>query len=185
VVGLYEPSLRECIDQRHGFFFVSVSLPFLLDRVAVVDIETSSLNPDDGEMISYGVAFDNTALIVIRLFGSDRLLRRLARTHLGILIKRGYNVYAWYKDFEEKWLKIYCLKELQIMRYEKKDSSLSWGIPIPANNKDIPNYWERWKRYRDIRSVLKIVERNLYCVLIEASSILRKIYLEARKKILF
>jgi len=167
---------RSIIDEKKDFVIVSIEIPFDLRDNAIIDIETTGLDPSEHEIVSYGICLKNVYTVVARAWGSDRLMRRFAKTYTKLLHNLGFRLYAWYKEFEEEWLGIE-FNELQIRRYEKKDRSLYWGIEIPAQGSDIPRLWREWQTQRNIVSLNKIIQRNMYDILIETASLLRRPYL--------
>ncbi len=161
------------VDRRARLLYNLRSLPIRFSY-AVIDIETTGLDPHRDEMLGFGLVFDRYLLGVVRVYGSDEDVRSLARDIVLSLVRDGVPVYAWYKDFEERWLGVRGLKELQLRAYEKKDSSLSLGIPIIVTGDRVPELWRRWQRYRDAETLIKILWRAMYDAYIEAVSLYRK-----------
>ena len=126
----------------------------------VVDIETTGLDPDVDAVVAAGIVTGDRLIVLVSDNGD-------IRDHIADIIHNGY--YAWNKDFEESFLGVPGL-ELQIEPYEKKDLSLRWGIPIPTDGSMVPSLWEMGRR--DL-----VALRAAYDALIEASSLLRIVYL--------
>lgn len=174
-------SFRRVVDDKLDFVVVDIELPFSLRSNAVVDLETTGLDEEVSEIVSYGVCLDSYCMVVCRAYGSHAMIKRLARTHVGILLDMGYTVWAWYKVFEENFLGYEFkgrLRELQKEPYEKKDRALSWGMLPPIDGKSVPELWMKWVRERDVNALKLIIQRNMYDIMIEAASLARHKYLE-------
>ena len=97
-----------------------------------------------------------------------RRLRGLARRLVLGAMESGVPVFAWNKGFEEQFLGVEGLHELQLREYEKKDASLSWGVPVPTEGSMVPLLWRQGKRE-------VVLMRAVYDALIEAASLPRLI----------
>ena len=163
----------DIVDKRIKFFCVLKFLP-LRFNYAVIDIETTGLNPKRDQMVGFGLAYNRFLLGCVRAYGEEHLIRDLARDIVFVLLRDGVEVYAWYKEFEEQWLGIRGLLELQLRPYEKKDSSISMGIDLIADGRQVPELWNRWETFRDVEALLKILWRAMYDAYVEAATLYRK-----------
>ena len=141
-------------------------------NAAVIDVETTGLDPEEDKMVTFGIYHENRIRIYQLLFGDDLRNYDIIKEELRNL--NGKKVYAWYKDFEEKWLNIHGIYELQVRDYEKKDDSV-WieGLQPRYTGRDVPFLWNSWKKYGDICCILAIVERNYLDLLSEAAALFR------------
>ena len=162
------------VDSRARRFCVVRLLPLVFEGYAVVDIETTGLDAESDEMVGFGLAYDRYLLGCVRMYGSDGEMRGLARDVVLSLLRDGVPVYAWNKRFEEAWLGVEGLSELQLRPYEKKDTALRLGIDLYADGRMVPRLWERWMKYRDAEALLKILWRGMYDAYVEAVSLYRR-----------
>ncbi len=166
-------SLENIIKEKPNFIVTTIELPFNLRDNVVIDIETTGLNPLYDEIVSYGIAINSVGAVLVRAYASADEFREFCSALTKLLSELGFKLWAWYKEFEESFLGI-KFNELQLWPYEKKDVSLSWGIEIPAYGVDVPSLWHQWKTNHDVVALAKIILRNMYDIIIEASSLPRK-----------
>jgi len=144
----------------------------LPDNVAVVDIETTGLDHKRDRMLTLGIYRSDRITIYQLLFGKD--LREYSIVKRAIEDLKPLKVYAWYKDFEEKWLGLNGLHELQIYNFEMKDRSIQIkGLESEITGSNVPLAWREWREKGDICMVLAIVQRNYFDLLTEAASLVR------------
>jgi len=166
-------SLADYVDRKSKLLCIIKRLPVLF-KYAVIDIETTGLRFKDDEVVAFGLAYRKYLLGCVRMYANAQEFRELVRDVVMSLLSDGVRVYAWNKDFEESFLDIYGIRELQLRDFEKKDESLRLGIDVIVNGKDVPKLWKRWLEYRDAEALLKILWRAMYDAYVEAISLYRK-----------
>ena len=152
-------------SQRRKYDTLSVKLPVSF-AYATVDIETTGLDPESDIVVAMGLVYrDRLTVHVSRGVDIREDMASIVRR-----LMRETDVYAWNKGFEESFLGVTGLRELQLHPREKKDYSLSWGINIPVNGGLVPELWRRGRREM-------VALRAGYDALIEAVGMLRTVFL--------
>ena len=131
--------------------------------VAILDIETTGLEPDTCEIVSYGIVRENRAKVVIRITGEEKeLLEHLRKDLEGVSIP-----YAFYAQFEEAWLRFKLGDSLNFQFKDLKRTSgrlkdivpFDWGDYV--DGKQIPNLWQNWKERLSFGSLSTIIHHNM------------------------
>jgi uncharacterized protein YprB with RNaseH-like and TPR domain len=131
--------------------------------VAILDIETTGLEPDVCELVSYGIIKENRAKVVIRITGEEEELLEHLRNDL-----EGVNtLYAFYVQFEETWLRFKLGDSLNFQFKDLKRTSgrLKDIVPFDWNDyvdgKQIPSLWQNWKERLSFGSLSTIIHHNM------------------------
>jgi len=147
-----------------GFVEVCVRGIKLPECIAILDIETTGLNEVFDEIVSYGVVrdFDGVvkARVVVRIESDENTLLE----HLKSDLKDLKVVYAYYKDFEERFLSKrgfdLIFRDLKRCGGRLRDVvNLDWMDNITGS--DVPILWIDWIKRRSFKSLIKIVHHNL------------------------
>lgn len=152
-------------------------LPIKL-KGTLIDIETTGLNPDTDELVTFG-AITGSRLYIIQRTGEE------AKDFLNRIRKEVENCqspfYAYYCPFESKWLDIPLSRwqEIQPYEYAKKEDMISISQEVRKDSlhtgKRVPEFWNRYLRLRDdhpqeaANILQKIMEHNKTCLLKELS----------------
>jgi len=159
-----------------GYIMEEFKLPWDLLNNVVLDIETTGLDPSLDELVSAGLAIRDRAVIMLKINMPDGRFRSLVRRLVITLQGLGYTIWAWNCRFEEKFLDLVGLSELQIKQFERKDASVRIEMPYPIiSGREVPLYWVKWKNELLIEPLIAIRNRNLYCLLTETMSLVRKL----------
>lgn len=144
-------------------FFMKLPVVF---RYAVIDLETTGLDPHGDEIVAFGWVYKDRVYGLVRRTMPHVEIREKARRLVLAAMGEGADVYAWNKGFEEGFLGLRGLRELQLKDREKKDLALNWGLTPPAAGHEVPVLWEEG-RY------VQVLMRAVYDALIEAASVPR------------
>jgi uncharacterized protein YprB with RNaseH-like and TPR domain len=157
----------------------------------IVDVETTALEPKDGELITLGVFFGNSIKIFQRTDvskeGNERFLRALSNWQ--DICPRPF--YAYNKNFEEKWTRASFDHDLMAkwrVEAENKrtgDKALKWPrvcelISLPhdyygihdIDGRDVPKLWREYTKTRDLAKLNLIITHNLFDLIREACLLL-------------
>ena len=138
----------------------------------VLDLETTGLEPEDSELVSYGIVQGSRAWVVIRLSGSEEELIQELRRDLEAMGE--ITIWAFYSPFEERWLykKLedldgYEIRDLKVMRGRLKDI-IPFSFNDPFDGSRIPRLWENWRERASLGSIAGIIHHNMADILREA-----------------
>jgi len=166
----YQEELRRIVEQaRSGIKdrFVTIEKELkgiqLPEEIAIVDIETTGLDPKLDEIVSYGIVKDrNKVKVVARVIAEEKELLELLKKDLNGI----KTVYAFYVPFERDWLTT-KLGDLNV-RFEdlkRMDGRLihvvntNWGDDVDGSQ--VPKLWQGWKERLSFGCLSSIIHHNL------------------------
>lgn len=143
----------------------------------ILDLETTGLEPETEEIVSYGIAAGTKAWVVVRLNGSEEeLLESLKKDLEGLISENKPTLWAFYMQFEKNWLEAkmgtefvskFVWGELKQMRGRLKDI-VPFDFNDPFDGSRIPRLWENWKVRASLGSIVGIIHHNIADVFREA-----------------
>ena len=150
------------------------SLP---EGVVVIDIETTGLEPEDHEMVSYGLFKGSTAEVVVRLTGKERDLIEALEEDLKTLMESNARLWAFYSSFEESWLQTKLSEEFEpltgyIGELKVVKGRLTDIVPYEFGDRSdgsrIPRLWQNWLDRASLGSLTAIIHHNMADIIREA-----------------
>lgn len=164
-------------------------VPLLLNGT-IIDVETTSIKPEDGDLVTLGMFYGDKILIYQRADptqeGKVEFLRKI--DNWKEFCPRPY--FAYNKAFEEAWLG--TAVDSDLMEKWKREAEnhivdmqtnrkMKWPkvcelISLPheyyglsdIGGRDVPELWEQYSRTRDTALLDKIIYHNLYDLIREA-----------------
>ncbi|MFA4641525.1 hypothetical protein [Pyrococcus kukulkanii] len=142
----------------------------------VLDLETTGLEPEVDEIVSYGIVAGSRAWVVIRLNAPEEdLIEELKRD---LEEFKGSTIWAFYSEFEWKWLveKVggEFLQEngLRVDDLKQMRGRLTEIVPYdfgdPFDGSRIPGLWRNWQDRASLGSIAGIIHHNMADILREA-----------------
>ncbi|MFA4647860.1 hypothetical protein P8X24_11560 [Pyrococcus kukulkanii] len=142
----------------------------------ILDLETTGLEPETDELVSYGIVAGSKAWVVIRLNGTEEELIENLKKDLEEF--KGSTIWAFYSSFEEKWLgykiggEFLKEHELRLLDLKQMRGRLVDIMPFPFGDpfdgSSVPSLWESWKVRASIGSIAGIIHHNMADILREA-----------------
>lgn len=94
-----------CLKSIHGLYIEEYEIPEIFFKGLIVDIETTSQSPENGEIIDFGIATENIVMsVALRNPENSNDLYRLLKCFLKKALDNGYRIYAYNAIFEKRWL---------------------------------------------------------------------------------
>jgi uncharacterized protein YprB with RNaseH-like and TPR domain len=114
---------------KDGLFYLHLELnPNLTFKGVVIDFETTSFDPKNGEIICGGFAFKNTAVVIIR---TKKLSKEDFYNYLQKLIeslKQHGDFYAYNAPFEKSWLKEHLNLPIEVKEIMKAAKGITYKL---------------------------------------------------------
>lgn len=165
LMGLEDKDLLSYLTVERELRGISIPRGF-----AVLDLETTGLEPCQCELISYGIVKEDRAKVVTRLSGDVKGLVNILKDELDDV----YFIIAFYHSFEASWLNSLGIDPWQFDWYELKVQRgrlvdiMPFGFGDPYNGAQIPELWREWQTKRDWKSLVSIIHHNMADIIREA-----------------
>jgi hypothetical protein len=147
-----------------------IKVPLKLTKLdgTIIDIETTQLTPDKGELITAGLLSSEGITIIQRLDSSEANFKKAILKEVRATKKPWY---AFKKEMEEQFLSVKIENELQLGTEASFGSLLRGGLLEhynalcdPCFSDEIPQFWEAWNATKNLLFVSKIVRHNCCCL---------------------
>nr|WP_013087935.1 ribonuclease H-like domain-containing protein [Pyrococcus sp. 12/1]ADF80218.1 p12-11p [Pyrococcus sp. 12/1] len=130
------------------------------EKEAVLDLETTGLEPEWDEILSFGIAKDHEIKVYTRVFAPEEELVKILRKEL-----RGVKrIYAYYCEFEERFLKsrrIWRREYYDLYKGKKLKDAINISFDDRISGEDVPFLWVKFQVTGEIEHLMKIAHHNL------------------------
>ncbi len=194
---LHSGKLRREHTRYKGLIVEEVKLFALKLDGSIIDLETSSLYPDDGEILTFGYIYNSTLRSITRT--RDYPYNRFVSLIREEIRRLPGPYFAYNKTFEQTWLDYLGLPvawydvmkplktNAELLR-NKLDFKVKWSKLYEAfplrflkyfglaeynvDNEDIYELWEEHQRTGSLEPLLKITQHNVLDLLAELNALL-------------
>jgi hypothetical protein len=148
----------------------TIKIPLKLTNLegTIIDIETTQLDAEKGELITAGLLTSEGMTILQRLEATEANFKKAVAKELKAAKKPWY---AFKKDMEEQFLSVKIENDLQLGTEASFGSLLRGGLLDhynalcdPCFSDEIPQFWDAWNATKNLLFISKIVRHNCCCL---------------------
>ncbi len=167
------------------FLTLEFNIGLKIDEFIIIDLETTSLKPKDGEIITFGIIFDDKLISMTRTknISYEKFLKNIKKTIENFLDKK---VYAYNAEFEKSWIKEHLNLELNFKdlmdNFKNFKPKLREAFPVKfprifgiknfdISNREVLDYWQRYINEDNEKYLHIIIWHNVYDLITELNFI--------------